>query len=102
MRLLELTSRPARCWAATAPTISMQYQETMSPRSVSSAACWTSTSTASAVCELAEVLLGLDLGTSAAKGVLTTPDGTIVAQAERPHRVSLPQPGWVEHAAIKV
>jgi xylulokinase len=51
---------------------------------------------------LDEVLLGLDLGTSAAKGVLTTPDGTIVAQAERPHRVSLPQPGWVEHDAIKV
>jgi xylulokinase len=51
---------------------------------------------------LDEVLLGLDIGTSAAKGVLARPDGSIVAQAERPHRVSLPQPGWVEHDAIKV
>jgi xylulokinase len=51
---------------------------------------------------LDEVLLGLDIGTSAAKGVLTKPDGTIVAQAERAHRVSLPRPGWVEHDAVKV
>jgi xylulokinase len=51
---------------------------------------------------LDEVLLGLDIGTSAAKGVLARPDGSIVAQAERPHVVSLPRPGWVEHDAIKV
>jgi xylulokinase len=49
-----------------------------------------------------EVLLGLDIGTSSSKGILARPDGTIVAQAERPHRVSLPQPGWVEHDAIDV
>jgi xylulokinase len=43
------------------------------------------------------LLLGIDIGTASAKGVLARPDGTVVAQATREHRVSAPHPGWVEH-----
>jgi xylulokinase len=46
-----------------------------------------------------EVLLGIDIGTSSAKGVLTLPDGTVLATAVRAHRPSMPRPGWVEHDA---
>jgi xylulokinase len=44
-----------------------------------------------------EVVLGLDIGTASSKAVLARPDGTVVANAQRPHRLSLPQPGWAEH-----
>jgi xylulokinase len=43
------------------------------------------------------LLLGIDIGTSSAKGVLTRPDGTPVATAVREHAVSRPHPGWAEH-----
>ena len=46
-----------------------------------------------------ELLLGLDIGTSSSKAVLASVDGTVVATMERPHGVSLPRPGWVEHDA---
>jgi xylulokinase len=49
-----------------------------------------------------ELLLGIDIGTSSSKGVLATPDGDVVATAERPHRVSMPAPGHVEHDAEEV
>ncbi|TDB92182.1 sugar kinase [Micromonospora fluostatini] len=42
-------------------------------------------------------LLGVDIGTSSSKGVLTDPAGTVLATATRPHGVSRPRPGWVEH-----
>src|SRR3954452_6572815 len=42
-------------------------------------------------------LLGVDIGTASAKGVLTDPAGRVLATATRPHGVSRPQPGWVEH-----
>jgi len=45
----------------------------------------------------ADLLLGVDIGTSSSKGVLVQPDGTIVATAQRPHQLSLPRPGWAEH-----
>ncbi|GDY29668.1 FGGY-family carbohydrate kinase [Gandjariella thermophila] len=48
------------------------------------------------------LLLGVDIGTSSSKGVLVEPDGTIVARAQRPHEVSTPHPGWVEHDAETV
>jgi xylulokinase len=48
------------------------------------------------------VLLGVDIGTSSSKGVLTTPDGTVVATAVREHAVSRPHPGWAEHDARDV
>src|SRR5439155_8833463 len=34
--------------------------------------------------------------------VLARPDGTVVASAERSHKVSMPRPGWVEHDAQRV
>ncbi|TQM11403.1 FGGY-family carbohydrate kinase [Pseudonocardia kunmingensis] len=48
---------------------------------------------------MGELLLGIDIGTSSAKGVLTRPDGAVVASATRAHRPSMPRPGWVEHDA---
>ncbi|QKW13824.1 FGGY-family carbohydrate kinase [Verrucosispora sp. NA02020] len=44
-------------------------------------------------------LLGVDIGTSSSKGVLTDPAGAVLAVATRPHRVSRPRPGHVEHDA---
>jgi xylulokinase len=48
------------------------------------------------------LLLGIDLGTSSSKGVLCRPGGEVVATVERPHEVSMPHPGWVEHDAEEV
>ena len=48
------------------------------------------------------LLLGIDLGTMSSKGVLCGPDGEVVATTERPHDVSMPRPGWVEHDAEEV
>jgi xylulokinase len=48
------------------------------------------------------LLLGVDIGTSSSKGVLATPDGTVVATAVREHSVSRPHPGWAEHDAREV
>lgn len=42
------------------------------------------------------LLLGIDMGTASTKGVLSTPDGTVVATAVRRHSMSLPRPGWAE------
>jgi xylulokinase len=42
------------------------------------------------------VLLGIDVGTSAAKAALHRPDGELVAEAVEPCRVERPRPGWVE------
>lgn len=42
------------------------------------------------------LLLGLDVGTSATKGVLLDPAGTVVGQAERPMPLATPRPGWAE------
>ena len=44
-----------------------------------------------------EVLLGVDIGTSSTKGVITRADGTVLAGAQREHRTEYPQPGFVEH-----
>ena len=46
--------------------------------------------------------LGVDIGTSSSKGVLVAADGTLLAQASRPHTVSSPHPGWFEHDADQV
>lgn len=48
---------------------------------------------------MGELLLGVDIGTSSSKAVLTRPDGEVVATATCPHRLSLPRPGWAEHDA---
>jgi len=49
-----------------------------------------------------ESLLGIDIGTSSTKAVLVRPDGTVIAETQRPHRLSLPRPGWAEHDAEAV
>jgi xylulokinase len=36
------------------------------------------------------------MGTGSTKGVLATPDGTVVATASRSHSMALPRPGWAE------
>lgn len=46
--------------------------------------------------------LGVDIGTSGAKGVLVTGTGRVVARASREHGTSTPRPGWVEHDAETV
>jgi xylulokinase len=46
---------------------------------------------------VSSLLLGVDIGTASSKGVLVHADGTVVATATRPHEVSMPHPGWVEH-----
>ncbi|MCC3313011.1 FGGY-family carbohydrate kinase [Nocardia africana] len=48
------------------------------------------------------MFIGIDIGTSGSKGVLTDADGKILARSERPHAVSMPRPGWVEHDAESV
>lgn len=45
------------------------------------------------------LLLGVDIGTASAKGVLCTPDGEVLASATIAHETSFPQPGWAEHDA---
>ncbi len=45
---------------------------------------------------MADVLLGVDIGTSSTKGVITHADGSVLATAQRPHRVDYPQPGFME------
>ena len=49
-----------------------------------------------------KLLLGIILGTMSSKGVLCRPDGEVVAMTERPHDVSMPCPGWVEHDAEEI
>jgi len=48
---------------------------------------------------MSEVLLGVDIGTGSTKGVITHPDGRVLATAQRPHKTDYPQPGFVEHDA---
>ena len=49
-----------------------------------------------------ELLLGVDIGTYSAKGVLCTPDGQVVASHTIEHDLSLPRPGWAEHDPERV
>jgi len=42
------------------------------------------------------LLLGIDVGTSACKVALFTPDGHVVAQGSREYNIYYPQPGFVE------
>lgn len=49
-----------------------------------------------------DVVLGIDLGTSATKAVLVRADGAILHEARRTHTISLPRPGWAEFDAESV
>ena len=42
------------------------------------------------------VLFGIDVGTSATKGLAITPDGEVLATEEAPYPLSTPKPGWSE------
>lgn len=42
------------------------------------------------------LVVGVDVGTGSSKGVLTTPDGVVLARTARPHQMSLPRPGHAE------
>ncbi len=49
-----------------------------------------------------ELLLGVDIGTFASKGVLCTAAGRIVATQEVEHGLDVPRAGWAEHDADRV
>jgi xylulokinase len=42
------------------------------------------------------VLFGIDVGTTATKGLAITPDGTVLATEEAEYPLSTPRPGWSE------
>jgi xylulokinase len=44
-----------------------------------------------------DLLLGIDIGTYESKGVLTTPQGKVIAQATIAHKLLFPRAGWAEH-----
>ncbi|WP_353213867.1 xylulokinase [Salinisphaera hydrothermalis] len=44
------------------------------------------------------LVLGIDVGTSACKSVLMTPDGELVDTVEASYPLSTPRPGWAEQA----
>ncbi|HEX8918525.1 MAG TPA: FGGY family carbohydrate kinase, partial [Chloroflexota bacterium] len=46
---------------------------------------------------MAQLLMGVDIGTYSSKGVLTTPEGEILAQHTIEHGLIIPRPGWAEH-----
>jgi xylulokinase len=41
-------------------------------------------------------LVGLDVGTSGVKAIAISPDGAVLARAERGYALSTPRPGWAE------
>lgn len=51
---------------------------------------------------MSDYVIGIDMGTGSTKGVVTAPDGNIVATASRKHGMSLPRPDWAEVDAEKV
>ncbi len=48
---------------------------------------------------MAQLLMGIDVGTFSSKGALVTPDGDILATHQEEHGLSVPRPGWAEHDA---
>lgn len=46
---------------------------------------------------MAELLLGIDVGTYSTKGVLTTLQGEVLKEHVIEHTMSVPEPGWAEH-----
>lgn len=51
---------------------------------------------------MADLLVGIDVGTQSSKGVLLRADGTLVAQARAVHGMDVPRPGWAEQDADAV
>jgi xylulokinase len=51
---------------------------------------------------MADLLLGIDVGSGSTKATLCRPDGQLVADGVRPHDIDRPQPGWAEMDADRV
>jgi xylulokinase len=51
---------------------------------------------------LADLLVGIDVGTQSSKGVLLRTDGSLVAEARAAHGMDVPRPGWAEQDADAV
>jgi len=51
---------------------------------------------------MAELLLGIDVGTYSSKGVLVQPDGKVLKTHVVEHEMEIPHPGWAEQDADKV
>ena len=51
---------------------------------------------------MARLLMGIDIGTYSSKGVLTSLNGEIIAEARAEHEMSIPKPGFAEHDAEEV
>jgi xylulokinase len=51
---------------------------------------------------MAELLLGIDVGTSSSKAVLVRPDGAVLRSHAVEHEISIPHPGWAEQDADEV
>ncbi|HEX2626253.1 MAG TPA: FGGY family carbohydrate kinase [Candidatus Limnocylindrales bacterium] len=52
---------------------------------------------------MADLLVGIDVGTQSSKGVLVRPDGSVVAEAREPHPMfDVRNPGWAEQDADAV
>ena len=49
-----------------------------------------------------QFLMGIDIGTYESKGVISKPDGHVIAHASVGHELSTPKPGWGEHDAEKI
>ncbi|MDR2553340.1 MAG: FGGY-family carbohydrate kinase [Treponema sp.] len=49
-----------------------------------------------------DLFLGIDIGTSAGRGLITDITGKIIADYRVPHEISMPRPGWAEQDADKV
>ena len=43
-----------------------------------------------------QLLMGIDIGTSACKIAVFDPKGTVIAQSNKPYKVYYPNPGWAE------
>lgn len=46
--------------------------------------------------------LGVDIGSSSSKGVVTDVEGNVIVSAQRAHSIATPVPGWAEHDADAV
>ena len=45
---------------------------------------------------MADLLLGIDVGSTTSKAVLCRPDGAVLAEARRSHSIEVPRSGWAE------
>src|SRR3954447_8854750 len=51
---------------------------------------------------MADLLLGIDVGSNSTKGALVASDGTVVAESTADHHYEVPRPGWAEMDADAV